>query len=407
MVTPAMSPAQAPEIVRQLDRGIELAVEAQKTEGERPQAEKFKAAINAFEKVTKKDPKSAEGAEALLYTAKIRAGVPIDSKPGNELNPKFDTDAQNLGTARENFRLLVQRFNGKRSYESLVNEYGNDEAGRIKAAVDEAEAYHELAGLETDKRNRGKMLYRVMDALVAVTGRVPWLSYWVAIVLLTVIVKILITPLTKAQFKSMREMQRLQPLIKQLQEKYKGDQREIGAKTMELYKEHGVNPLAGCLPILIQMPILILVYTAIRYYEFQFAKGTFLWIGWDQLVHNFSIPIMGRPVWITAANLAQPDLILLVLYTVSMVVSQRLSAVDPTQAEQQKMMAIMMPLMFFFLIGYLPSAFVLYWLIFNLLQTWQQYHIIHGVQPAEILTAGPEPSATSSSRRASRRRRRR
>jgi membrane protein insertase Oxa1/YidC/SpoIIIJ len=146
----------------------------------------------------------------------------------------------------------------------------------------------------------------------------------------------------------------------------------------------------------------------IRYYEYQFAQGTFLWIGWSPVVHKFAIPLMGRPVWITAANLAQPDLILLLFYTASMIISQRLSVVDPTQADQQKMMSIMMAVMFFFFIGYLPSAFVLYWFTFNLLQTWQQYHVIHGVQPIEPAAPAPEPErAPQRARRSGRRRRRR
>ncbi|MEN6371145.1 MAG: YidC/Oxa1 family membrane protein insertase [Armatimonadota bacterium] len=411
----------APDLLK---RGIKLATEAQKTEGSLQQGKKFISAIKPLDQAagvdTKKNPDAATiMIEATLAKGKIYLGVPVDSTPKDGMSqvyhsripatgffsriftPGKTVPLQNPNIARDTFRVILQRFDSGRTFSDLKDKYGKKEAREIRALVVQAQAYEKYSGEKMDSQNRGKVLYKIMDSLVLVTGRIPWFSYWFAIILLTVIVKILITPLTKAQFKGMKDMQRIQPLVKELQEKYKDDQRVLGEKMMKLYKDEGVNPLAGCLPILIQMPILILVYTMIRYYEQRFANGTFLWIGWHSVSHLLSVPIMSRPVWITAANLAQPDLILLVLYTISMVISQRISIVDPTQAEQQKAMSIMMPVMFFFIIGYLPSAFVLYWLTFNILQTWQQYHIIHGVQPVEA----PSP-APAQERRPSRRSRR-
>ncbi|MBI2844144.1 MAG: membrane protein insertase YidC [Armatimonadetes bacterium] len=418
IILPGWSFGESPRAQRLLKQANQIVLDAEKTKGERPQNEQFKEAIGAYQKVLKRDGETAEGAQAQLAIAKIRAGVPsqVSPRPGHDFPIEvFDTKQQNLHSSKDTLNQIFQKFNHKASYQELVDEYGEEDARKIQSILEQATVLEGKVSERVDSRNRGKLLYKIMDGLVAVTGRRPSFSYWFAIILLTVIVKIIITPLTKAQFKSMKEMQRLQPKVKEVQEKYKGDQREMGAKVMELYKEHGVNPLSGCLPLLIQMPILILVYTAIRYYEIQFARGTFLWIGWEDIVHRFALPIMGRPVWVTAENLAQPDLILLVLYTASMVISQKISIVDPTQAEQQKMMAIMMPVMFFFFIGYLPSAFVLYWFIFNLLQTWQQYHVIHGggAGPGAGTAAGPAvtpPTPAPSpgpSRRSGRRRRRR
>ena len=150
---------------------------------------------------------------------------------------------------------------------------------------------------------------------------------------------------------------------------------------MALYKEHNINPFASCLPLLVQMPILMGLYYTIRSYEFQFQKATFFWIG-SSLSHKFWVPtLMGgghQLVWLTARNLAEPDLILVVLYAISMYISTKLSAVDPTQAEQQKMMSIMMPMMFSVLFAGFQSAFLFYWLFFNILQTGQQYLILRG-----------------------------
>ena len=415
-----IKPTEPTKAVAALSEGNKLEAEAESTEAAVDRAAKFKAAIGKYDTAAAAEGKTAAmavvAARALFAKGKVLAGVPASDVPaqgpGARLNQKFTTKAQDLSAARETFRQLAQRFKGdlppRDRLDELQADFGRTDGRIINDVVQRANAYYRLVGRRMDETNRGNVLYKMIDALVALTGRKPAFSYWFAIILLTVIVKILITPLTKAQFKSMKEMQRLQPLVKELQEKYKNNKQELCVKTMALYKEHGVNPLAGCLPLLIQMPILIVVYTAIRYYEIRFATGTFLWIGFGPVVHKFSIPLMGRPVWVTAADLSQPDLILLVLYTISMIVSQRLTIVDPTQAEQQRLMSIMMPVMFFLIIGYLPSAFMLYWLTFNILQTWQQYHVIHGgraaVQPAEVTPPAPRPPRARPSARRRRRR---
>ena len=145
-------------------------------------------------------------------------------------------------------------------------------------------------------------------------------------------------------------------------------------------------------------------------YEFQFANGTFLWIG-SGISHAFSIlvPFVNATVWVTAKNLSEPDLILVVLYLISMYISTKMSAVDPSQAEQQKMMAIMMPVMFAFIFAGFPAAFLLYWLAFNVLQTIQQYLIMRA-PVAEVVSGGSAPAIDSpagDSARARRRNRRR
>ncbi len=117
-----------------------------------------------------------------------------------------------------------------------------------------------------DKRNAADWKYKLMDGLVALTGRVPSFSYGFALILLAVVVKLITWPLTKKQYEGMRDMQRIQPLVKELQKKYKGV--ELQEKTMALYKEHNVNMFGGCVPLLIQMPFLLLVLAAVRVYEF-------------------------------------------------------------------------------------------------------------------------------------------
>lgn len=243
-----------------------------------------------------------------------------------------------------------------------------------------------------DARNRNHLAYRFWDILVALTGRQPWLSYWVAIVLFTLIVMALLTPLRLAWFRYMKEMKKLEPEVKRLRERYKGQ--ELNEKMMELYKQHKVNPAAGCLPMLIQMPILIYLYYTIRMYEYQFSKGFFLWIN-PSMAERFP--------GIVGANLGQQDLPLLILYAISLYVTQRLIPVsDPAQAEQTKMTSLFMTVFMLYVMytWHFPSAFVLYWFTSNVLMTAQQLRYMkpepEQSAPAQETARTPEPVPTAS-----------
>jgi YidC/Oxa1 family membrane protein insertase len=232
---------------------------------------------------------------------------------------------------------------------------------------------------QVDNHNRttypGSILYGVMNFFVNLFGgRHFSYSYALAILFISVLVRLILTPVSNKQFASMREMQKLQPAIKELQGKYKNDKALLGTKTMELYKANNINPAAGCLPMLFQLPLLYLLYYMIRLYQFQFVHGHFLWVG-SPLAKLI-------PGGIVAPNLGEQDIPLLVLYALSMYVTQKLTitpSLDPQQAEQQRQMAVMTPFIsaIFFLQWHLPSAFVLYYLIFNILSTAQQKYYMH------------------------------
>ena len=213
------------------------------------------------------------------------------------------------------------------------------------------------------------LLYKLLDFFVNLFGgRGFSYSYALAILAISLLVRLALTPLSNKQFASMREMQKLQPYVKELQAKYKNDKEVMMRKTQELYKEHNVNMFGGCGPMLVQLPILLGLYRMIVLYQYQFTHGHFFWVG-SSLSATFP--------QVFAPNLGQQDIPLLLLYTVSMFVTQKLTvtpSIDPAQAEQQKQMAVMMPLFsgFLFLQWHLPSAFVLYYLIFNILSTAQQ-----------------------------------
>ena len=260
------------------------------------------------------------------------------------------------------------------SLQSLHNTFPDDqkvgpEIARVGTELDQFNST--ITARSTPFHMFGAYLYRIMDFLVALTGRQTW-SYWLAILMISVLVKLALTPLSNKQYKSMKEMQKLQPYIKELQAKHKNDKEVLGKKTMELYKDHGINPAAGCTPLLFQLPIMYTLYYAIRLYQYQFSHGTFLWIG-SPLSHQF-------PQYL-GINLGQQDIPLLLLYAASMYFTQKMTitpTMDPQQAETQKMMAIMTPFMttYFFLTYHLPAAFILYYLIFNVLSTAQQKYYL-------------------------------
>ncbi|MEW6535306.1 MAG: membrane protein insertase YidC [Candidatus Auribacterota bacterium] len=183
-------------------------------------------------------------------------------------------------------------------------------------------------------------------------------SYGVAIIILTIAIKLLFYPFTKKSFKSMKQMQSLQPKIAVLKEKYKNDQQKLQQETMALYKKEKVNPLGGCLPMLVQLPIFFALFrTLSNAYELIHAK--FFWIqSLSAPDHFMTLPIGD----------GFPLNILPLIMGVTMVVQQKMSTVDP---QQQKMM-MMMPVFFTFLLYNLPSGLVLYWTLSNVISIVQQ-----------------------------------
>jgi YidC/Oxa1 family membrane protein insertase len=183
-----------------------------------------------------------------------------------------------------------------------------------------------------------------------------------AIILLSLLVFVVCFPLTAKQMRSMKEMQILQPKVEEIRLKYKDNPHKMNQEVMALYKEHKVNPLGGCLPMLLQMPILFALYQVLmRSVSLRGAK--FLWINDlsmpDKLiVLPQSLPVIGNEI-----NL------LPILMTIGMFIQQKLTTVSSSSssAEQQKVMMIVMPLMFLVFFYHLPSGLVLYWVVNSLL----------------------------------------
>lgn len=190
-------------------------------------------------------------------------------------------------------------------------------------------------------------------------------SYGLAIILITLVIKLALFPLTHKQMKSMRAMQALQPKVKWLQEKYADDPKMSQQKMMELYKEHGVNPLGGCLPLLIQMPIFIAFYQALMGFQFVNAAHSGFLVLKDI---SLSAPMAYETGGI---DMAWPYWLLIVLAALTTFIQQRISMVesnDPTQ----KSMLYFMPVFMGWIAYKLPAGLPLYWVTFNTLGIIQQ-----------------------------------
>lgn len=255
---------------------------------------------------------------------------------------------------------------------------------------------NERAMRSLDDLNSKKPGYKVMDALVRMLGNDPRVSPVVAIFVIAIFITVVLWPLRRAQYRQFKEMQRFQPEMKKIQEKYKDDPMLLQEKMRDFQKEHGFNPFAGCLPALIQMPVTLGMYQVILNYQYHFRPCTFLWINpsFGDLAAKWPAPFNG----FIGHNLAELDLVLLVIYGISMFLQMKITpnTPDPSQADQQKAMAVTMPAMFFIMmLQWKPaSAFVLYWLISNILGMAQQWIIYRSLPtPSPLVTGGPGSSA--------------
>ncbi len=192
-----------------------------------------------------------------------------------------------------------------------------------------------------------KPLKEVLKFFNSFTG-----NYGIDIILLTIVFKLVFWPLTASSFKSMQSMQQVQPKMAQLRKKHKDDPQTLNREIMELYKKHKVNPLGGCMPMLLQIPVFFALYKVLMV-SIELRHAHFL------------------PVWITDLSAHDPVFILPVLTGASMFLQQKMtpSTGDPSQAK----IMMLMPLIFTFMFLKFPSGLVLYWFVNNLLTIWQQY----------------------------------
>ncbi|MEK6681311.1 MAG: membrane protein insertase YidC [Nitrospirota bacterium] len=192
----------------------------------------------------------------------------------------------------------------------------------------------------------GLPLFQVMKWLYKIVG-----NYGVVIILITVIVKIIFAPLTHKSYKSMKAMQKLQPKIAALQEKFKADKQKLNIEMMNLYKAHKANPVSGCLPMVIQIPVFIALYNVLSN-AIEFRHAPFYW-------------------WIKDLSAMDPYYIMPIAMGISMLIQQWMTPSTATDPLQAKMMYAM-PIIFTFMFLSFPSGLVIYWLVNNVLSIAQQ-----------------------------------
>lgn len=212
--------------------------------------------------------------------------------------------------------------------------------------------------------------YLVLPVLEFLNSFIP--NYGVVIIIFSVLIKLVVYPLTKKSYKSMKEMQTIQPLMAEIREKYKSDPQRMNKEMMNLYKQHGVNPFGGCIPMLLQMPLLIALFIVFRS-TIQLRGESFI-AGW--------IPDLSRPDTIFTLPFSLPLYgdsfnILPILMALTMIFQSKMTMQDP----KQKAMVYFMPVFMLLIFNQFPSGLNLYYTMFNLLTIVQQKFINKSINP--------------------------
>ena len=218
-----------------------------------------------------------------------------------------------------------------------------------------------------------------IHGLYQLTAAVGFPSYALAIIILGLIVRVILLPLTIMQMKSMLGMTEIQPELQQLQQKYANNREKLSEEMMKLYQEYNVKPAAGCLPILIQLPILYILFYAIRGYQFTDHANFF---------------------WINSLNDNDPTFVLPIALGIIMFIQQKIAmsinpqSTDPSNPMNMtmKMMLYVMPLIMFFSATQMPSGLVIYWLTTSGFMVFQQL-LVNRIRKKELAKRAEERAA--------------
>ncbi|NLC77944.1 MAG: membrane protein insertase YidC [Clostridia bacterium] len=198
-------------------------------------------------------------------------------------------------------------------------------------------------------------------------------NYGIAILFFTIVIKIILFPLTATQARSMKKMQEIQPKIKELQEKYKKDPQKAQQKMMELYQKEKVNPFAGCLPLLVQMPILFALFSSLR---------TFF----DPVRHPEYVNL-DHASFLWVSNLGSPDPWVLPILAGLFTFLQSRVSMGSSNDQTQKTMLYVMPLMMAWFARSFPAGLSLYWVMYSIISALEQWVIRRtpsGVKKEEV-----------------------
>ena len=297
--------------------------------------------------------KAADGWIAIIQHYFVSAWIPPEKIAREIYTEKVDTNLYRVG----NKLALPQVAPGATLTENARLYVGPQEERTLEGIAPGLELVRDYGWFTIF----AKPLFWLLEKLNHLFGNWGW-----AIVGLTVLIKLAFFPLSAASYKSMARMKVVAPRMKALQERFKDDRAKLNQAMMELYRTEKINPLGGCLPILIQMPVFIALYwTLLASVEMRNAP----WIGW---VHDLTAP--------------DPFYILPVIMMVSMLVQYKLNPAppDPMQAKMMLIMPLVFGVMFFFF----PAGLVLYWVVNNILSIAQQWYITRKLGVKVELTGG-------------------
>jgi YidC/Oxa1 family membrane protein insertase len=219
-------------------------------------------------------------------------------------------------------------------------------------------------------------------------------NYGIAIILLTLLVKIVFFPLTKKSSEATLRMQSVAPKIKELQEKYKDNRQKLNTEMAELYKKEGYNPISGCLPMLLQLPIFIAMYNLFNnHFD---LRGAMFIPGW---IPDLSVPesILDFPPGVRLPILGWTALRLLpFIYVGSQLLYGKVTQTpDQKSNTQMKMMLYVMPIVFFFVLYNMPSGLLVYWIFSNILTMVQQVALNKYLAPKRAAQAAADAAAAA------------
>jgi YidC/Oxa1 family membrane protein insertase len=222
----------------------------------------------------------------------------------------------------------------------------------------------------------------VLNLLVSLYNNIPGHDFGVAIIILTVLIKLALYPLSQHTIKSQKGLQDLQPKIEAVKQQYKGDKEAMAKATMELYREHKINPFSSCLPLLIQLPFLFAVFRVFR--NFGSSLDT-------SLLYSF----VAKPEFANGLkfahfiDLSKPNVVLAVLaggaqfWQTKMMITKKPEVKAPAAQDENmaaimnKQMMYMMPILTVVIGVSLPGGLTLYWFVFSLLSALQQLYVFH------------------------------
>ena len=238
-------------------------------------------------------------------------------------------------------------------------------------------------------------IYNVLVGLYNIVG-----DFGIATIIMTIAFKSLLIPLSRKQIESQKEMQELQPKIKKLQKKYKDDKEQLSKKTMALYKEHKVNPAAGCLPLIIQMVVFLTMYRVI----INISKGDVLAVQADKLYSFIPAPESINGLFLGIMQLSEPNIILAGItaiaqfYQLKMMQTKNAKEKESKEKEKgtkepdfasimQKQMLYIVPIMTLFIGLKFPSGLAIYWLTSTVFMIAQQWLIMHKEKKEQVMAS--------------------